>query len=292
MSDAPANLVDTSTPEGSNIFDDQGNAYQMLAWTAHGIVAAQLFTDDDYGVRASEYPVVLSQAFTSPWVPKRHEIAIDLEKRAEDARQTLNDLTSKIRGAETSLAAALAKTTAIPALSRIQDFIDGKVTHFVREQYDGLEIIPQSRSGKPDHYGRVPQEFKLLTLYGSSQGDLSWKIHDYNDGSGCGRYTCIPCTSYEEALAEATKIAARVFDENRASGFSRLHVELVRSCVRLGIPVPADVIEKLERVHDNDGAYADEQIAKIKDDYAKKAKATADLVAACKAMASKSGGGT
>lgn len=276
-------LVDASTPVGEEVYDENGYAYELVQWTPHGVVARALNITNDGESYPAKNVSIIPQLFNVAVDMKRSIAATEMEMAVESSRHKLEEISRNIKAADKAFADALAKTSAIPALSRIQDFIDGKVTHYVREQYGTIEIIKKADSGKPDYNGRVPDDFKLLTLYGSSKGDLSWKIHEYSDGGFS--LTCVPCTSYEEAISEATKIATRLFAESRPNGFANLRVQLVQSCVKLGIPVPADVIEKLEHKHDNDGAFANERIAKIKAEYAKDAQDTANLVAACKAIA-------
>ncbi len=289
MSDIKSTIVDASTPQGAVIFNEDGFEYRLVAWTPHGVIAKHVTVSALGDEHVSQQASVLDRAFTSPVDSKLNQSLATLELSIAAADQKLADIKHQIATAERRLADAIARASSIPALSRIHQFIDGKVTHFVLEEYGQIQIEAQAKSGKPDYNGRVPDEFKLLTLYGASKGDLSWKINRYNDGSGHS-FTCVPCTSYEEAIAEATKIATRLFDEARATGVAHLRVELVRCCVKLGIAVPADVIETLEHKHDRDAIFVNEQAAKIAGEYAKSKKETDALVAACKAIASKQGG--
>jgi len=65
------------------------------------------------------------------------------------------------------------------------------------------------------------QKPRLLTLFGSSKGELNWGLNNYSDGSGIHE-KAIPCTSYNEAVAVASEMfaaheAAALDHEDRTS---------------------------------------------------------------------------
>lgn len=86
------------------------------------------------------------------------------------------------------------------ALERIRDFVDGRITHYVVNSTGYVSIV--TGHALPYMEGRSEQGTKLLCLFGKSDGDWSWRINDYKDGSGSwsGVY---PCTSMEEAQQKA-----------------------------------------------------------------------------------------
>ena len=123
------------------------------------------------------------------------------------AQADLAELRSAISAARSEAAAVererketLAKIEKAPKFSRLLDFIDGKITHFVVGGYHSLVSIQtweQFAISQDDHRDK---DVKLLTLFGRSNGDTEWRLNPYYDGPG-GWVTCRPCCSYEEALA-------------------------------------------------------------------------------------------
>ena len=80
------------------------------------------------------------------------------------------------------------------ALKRIEDFLDGKITHFVKWQYG--EGIINATDIKAD--SSCDRGFKLLTLFGRPGQGLTWQLNRYSDGSG-GNEEVFPACSLEEA---------------------------------------------------------------------------------------------
>jgi len=76
--------------------------------------------------------------------------------------------------------------------------VSGKITHYVKLSWNPT-IVPFLK--ETCNYNN--SKLKLLTLYGSSNGNLTWKLSNYSDGSGSS-YECIPCSSYEEAVSVLT----------------------------------------------------------------------------------------
>ncbi len=138
------------------------------------------------------------------------------------------------------------------ALALLDDFITGKITHYVscamsynREARHtiAIESFKEATCGSSSPY-RSKDELKLLTLFGSSKGDLTWRLSQYSDGSGS--YTeVIPCASLEHA----TSVARGLFDAEVAKW--RANVEgcwgpasIIYTAQKLGLPVPSEAAEQ------------------------------------------------
>ncbi|WP_193788954.1 hypothetical protein, partial [Zavarzinella formosa] len=61
-----------------------------------------------------------------------------------------------------------------PTVNRVLKFLEGKFTHTVRISYDGPEII-EATDKRLLGEGCREEGFKLMTLFGNSKGDLSFK---------------------------------------------------------------------------------------------------------------------
>lgn len=107
-----------------------------------------------------------------------------------------------LKSEESDRSVKIEKFRKINQLKLLEDFIDGKITHYIAfGSYRGPSII-KFEDTKVD--GNVDRRglFKLLTLYGRTNGDVEWKLNEYSTDSSC-KETVIPCTSYGHALTEA-----------------------------------------------------------------------------------------
>lgn len=112
------------------------------------------------------------------------------------------------------------------ALRYIDEMVAGRVPPLcVRfHAYRAPEIIPTADALKNPDRDRSYREpaFKLLTLFGSSAGDLQWHVNHYSDGSGQWTELHFVATQ-DEGLAEIRRRYALAVDEWRARGEDRKH---------------------------------------------------------------------
>ena len=132
-------------------------------------------------------------------------------------------------------------------LETLRKFMAGEITHIFVDGYRP-EIVSWHDDNEPyqtdNWHGNFKVEgIKLVSLYGSSEGDLSYKINTYKDGSGCG-HTCIPASSYEEALEIAQAFFDKRCDSYLKDDYSHLCIESWQKLK--GIVVSPAVIEKYE----------------------------------------------
>lgn len=137
-------------------------------------------------------------------IQEQKDQLIELEQRVDAAMQTLRDT-------ETERTRILAKISQVPALKRIEDFIDGKCTHVVVETYGSelFEVKTLEEMQVYDHGYRPkkPEGIRLISLYGATNGDLNWRMNQWRDESGS--FTMIvPCGSEEEGQAIAADLIA------------------------------------------------------------------------------------
>lgn len=108
---------------------------------------------------------------------------------------------SSARNAEREIEDRLKKLAKYKGLERLEAFIDGKITHFVVIDYNGVNVktFEELAVYRQDDR-RAPDGIKLLTLFGDSKGDLSWRLDQYRVASSSDMEV-IPCISEEEAIA-------------------------------------------------------------------------------------------
>jgi len=95
---------------------------------------------------------------------------------------------------------AFASNAAKEQLSTVEDFVSGEITHFVlNTEYGAPRIRPFSDAiTDVSEYDR--DSIRLLSLFGRTNGDMEWRLHQYSDASG-GSSPVIPAQGYEEAVS-------------------------------------------------------------------------------------------
>lgn len=167
---------------------------------------------------------------------------------------------------QTSALLQFAKNSDESQLETLKHFMAGEITHLFVAGYSP-EIISWADSNKTydvDSWsGRIKIEgIKLVSLMGKSDGDLSYRLHEYRDGSGNSK-AIYPCTSYEAALA----MAQAQLDEDGiayvSGGSQYLNVSEWQKIE--GIVIPEAVIERYEAAAD---ANRQDRIEKLKKELA------------------------
>lgn len=152
----------------------------------------------DYGedeLYPGEFRVV-DKVFDSTPTYKYDEKIKLLKDEIEKLTKTKKMLQSQIEEIEEQEKSRLEKYKQHKQLELLDDYLDGKITHFAVLVPYGPKITSIDHEKCGDWKGKT----KLLTLFGNSKGNLAWKLNQYKDGSGCWK-TVIPCTSYEQALS-------------------------------------------------------------------------------------------
>jgi len=159
---------------------------------------------EDCEIIDEENPVIVSEVFEVPPVKKYAEI-IEQKRGEVEKLQTVKDgLMQEIYVLEKDRTAQVEKYKNVLAVKQLENFLDNKITHFVKTQYGKIEIVDIDTALEDKDNYSWKKERKLITLFGRSNGDMAWRINQYSDGSGC--YTeVIPCTSKKEALELAQK---------------------------------------------------------------------------------------
>mgnify|MGYP006921292183 CR=1 FL=1 len=253
---------------GQTVYDRSGRVYQFQGMMDNSAIVCQIFEGQGWEGELDPYPSELASAMDlgslSVEPPTAAIVAevLKAENELKRIKDAIADATAEARNAEKQNAERLAKLKRFKALSRIEDFLEGNITHFVtRSQYGGrikVEAFEETMHCKND-YGRFDGDIKLLSLFGrrgaypqhgNVDGDLLWKVNQYYDGSGGGWHIVQPCLSEEEAKS----IAAGWLDERWAEHrlledrLAKSHWlrEYIDSANALGLTVPDDIIADFE----------------------------------------------
>lgn len=247
---------------GSTVYDRNGRSYEFRAAIDSVAVVHPIFSAEGWEGELESFPS--DQAEIVPLAslaskPPTAEIVADVlraENELARLRAEIAEATTAARNAEKDNAERMARLAKYAALSRIEDFLEGRMTHFVMwGQYSrSIEIktFDEVMLSKNDN-GVLDGDVKLLSLFGTCKSypqhgnkdaDLLWRVNQYRDGSG-GWKNAHPCSSKGEALEIAAKWLNNQWEEHRATEDRVKDAHWLKgsidSATTLGFAVPEDI---------------------------------------------------
>lgn len=236
--------------QGDEVFDIHGRAAAYLALGADGHVVQPIYENEDYEPSYGN-PEVWREVFTTPPTQKLHAEVAEIETKLNAARQALHEVQEQRRTEDREYAARANERKRFDQLKKLDDYIAGKITHFVVVQGYGERLsIQEFETFIHSNENRYERKLRLLSLFGDSKGDLNWYVNRYSDGSGGDHGLCFPATSYEEALAIAAKWLEQRYAEIRKSEKKYESHTFADAAARLGLMVPDDIAAWAKEVHD------------------------------------------
>lgn len=241
-----------ATPaHGDEVFDIHGRAATYLALGADGHVVQPIYEHEDYAPSYGN-PEVWRDAFTTPPTQKLHAEVAEIETKLNAARQALHEVQEQRRTEDREYAARANERKRFDQLKKLDDYIAGKITHFVVVQGYGERLsIQEFETFICSNENRYERKLRLLSLFGDSKGELNWYIDRYSDGSGGDHGLCFPATSYEDALAVAANWLAKRYADIRKSDKKYEAYTFADAAARLGLTVPDDIAAWAKEVHDS-----------------------------------------
>lgn len=232
--------------KGQTVYAEDGQEFEYVAAVDGGHVVQPSYfrSDDDEPYFAT--PIVVEQVFAAPLTVKYHTEVAKLDEQLAAKRDELAAIRSELNVLVRDEKARMARLKQHQALALLDDYLAGKISHFVVvPEYSG-RIEVQTFAEALASQDRYDKDMKLLSLYGGSNGDLQWRIHRYSDGSGNNKTDVYPFLSEAEAIAGAQRIIAErlaALEDRALAGYSSTE-ELLRAAERYGVPVPADLLAK------------------------------------------------
>lgn len=167
----------------------------------------------------------------------------ELESRMEQVRRNLGLAIAKAAEKANCLM-AFAKNSDDSQLDTLRAFLGGEITHYVVLSYDP-QIITADDTGTfqiDNHYGETRLEaMKLITVFGSSEGKLDYRINTYRDGSGSSN-EIIPCRSYAEALGYLQKYCDEAIAKYKANESPNRSFDFAKWMNIEGVVIPDEVM--------------------------------------------------
>jgi hypothetical protein len=266
-------MTEKKTPApGDEVYDIHGRAASYIARSVHGGHVVQVIYEHEDCEPSYGDPEIWREVFSKPPAEKLHGEIARLQNLLA-AEQAALDAVRKMRADEDrEYATRTAERKRFAQLKKLDDYIARKITHFVCERYysSGVEIqtFEQAMTSNESRYDK---KLRLLSLYGGSDGDLSWHVDSYSDGSGGGSGWYFPATSYEEAVTIAAQRLDERYRKMRGSDPDRERCYasgLAASARKLGLDVPEDVAawasEIDEKTHQSNLATARKQFEDAK----------------------------
>lgn len=186
--------------QGETVYSETGQAAEYVAKIPEGhIVRPEVEAydgDEEYTHLCA--PETWSHVFSQPPTEKYSAELKALHDKIAEARAIRKKEDAEDRERIKIRAEVFKK---FDALQGIEDFIAGRITHYVeRESYAPPKIIAvKDAIYKEDSGWRT--KLRLVTLGGELRnGEISWEISRYSDCSGA-QYGVQPCTSLEQAEA-------------------------------------------------------------------------------------------
>lgn len=205
--------------------------------TAEDKHIVRAFLEYEDGEELGELSVVDAVCAKPPTEVLDAEVA-ELSKREADLRAEIYELEESKRRATHESKALLAKLKQHDVLKDIDAVIEGRFTHFVSKSYSGVKIVERDEALN-DESDRYRRSLRLLSLFGGSNGDLTWQINRYSDGSGSWDFVW-PCLSLDEARARALKLCEEHYAAVRSKR-DHLNSSFLESAAKLGFPLPDDL---------------------------------------------------
>lgn len=190
------------------------------------------------------------------WKEKRIK---DFERNYDSRIKKLEtDLSKSQKQLSIAIAKARVKTESLMQFAKNSDssqldtlkmFLSGETKYFAFTRSFAPCILSASddRIFDIDTYGygnpRIDGQ-KLISVIGSSNGDLEYRIHSYRDGSG-GWQEIVPCRNKEEAVAVMQSAFNKLCDNYLENERCSLYLEKWQAIE--GIAVPKKVLKKYKQ---------------------------------------------
>lgn len=188
-----------------------GKTLVRLMWQGE-----DLYDDDDFSIEAMGGDLALvTSVFDDPPVAQYHEEIAKLRSEIETIKAERDAILGDIRVAGQQRQQLIDKVRQVPALKRIIEHMEGRVTHYVITGYGKIAIKTHEEALKQrDSWAR---NRKLVVLFGKSKGCFEWRINLYSDGSGSFGQKVMPCISEDEAKDLAWQVIRDRFPEDKPS---------------------------------------------------------------------------
>ena len=245
---------------GQTVYSATGQVGQFIGVAPDGGFVVSPGWQDHDGDFFFEGVTVFDDVYTEPPREQLHAEVAALTKMVSALHDECGLLMAQKREAERDQREVLTRLKQHRALTHIDDYIAGRITHFVKSQY-GIYTVEAFETAIMSHE-RYSKSQKMLTLYGDTKGDLQWKLNQYSDGSSASEYLVYPCVSEAEATLLCCSLirehVARCVADEKESSLSGL----IKSAQTFNVPVPEVLLQRRVAIGQRDAKCAIERCEK------------------------------
>ena len=242
--------------QGKRVYGRGGYVYEFdralseTEWLVYPMQEHQTW-DGDSELLASDQPMILSPTslYPKPPIPVVEKDIGEAETRLQDLNRQLREKKSELLQFEAEEKARAERIKRHEQLARLDDWINGKVTHILHlEKHSVWRIveISEEEASDGDRYSRN-KLLKLLTLWGKTNGDLNWRLSQYGDGSGSTDHEVVPFGSYDDALAYVKQHVEAEFAAWQP-GITTPPWQAYKTAKQFNIAVPAELDVEAKRM--------------------------------------------
>lgn len=240
------------------VYDRSGAKYDYVEALANGrSLVRKIMVYTDYDGEEAHVPddaCVIIQTDQLSATPPRQAIDAEVAAAAAELKTLRAEIATAQFGLcdqERSAKARLAALQQYKPLERIEDFLVGRITHFM---VIGANYTPSVKVMTFDQWmkctddgGGTNGDVKLLCLFGTSRvvhrkpKTLEWRTNHYYDGSGSWT-RAEPHTCLEDAVQAATEHLISLWEGFRSEPKNRHTLgSTITSAKAIGLDVPADI---------------------------------------------------
>jgi hypothetical protein len=255
---------------GQEVYTEDGRKaeYAGNIGGRHFVRVVMYRDDDEYGQEewASDKLTPAAKVFTAAPMEKHDQRVIDARAKVAALREQETAIRQSVLNLQKQEKETIAAIAKFPEMQTALDFLEGRITHVVIENYGGVEVKPLHDALVSYTDGswqrRTENGMKLLCLFGHEKGKKSrWAINTYFDGSG--HYTTVvPFTSEEDARAEVQRRADEAFAAWKADGKSGNLLAFQKS----GATIPQEYLDHVAALDEKSKA---EKLQKLRAEIAK-----------------------
>jgi hypothetical protein len=185
----------------AEVFLACGTQVEVVQAVSGGWIVRRLRFDSDGIGNPVGDPYFVEHVFNDPPTERLHEQVAQLTAEIAQLRTEKVAAKRALTDSENRHRERLEKLKQFDGLRLVEDFIEGKITHYAiwNERGGRMQILPfdEAKSDKST-WAEKP---RLLMLYGDpSRKKFTWELSYYSSISAMSEYVC-PCTSYEQAVA-------------------------------------------------------------------------------------------
>lgn len=218
-----------------------GAEVEVIAKTPAGFLVVPIYDGDEGSQTDYDAPFNADKVYDKPPTEKLNAEIAALQERIRELSAERNTLSGDVRDLEAKINARKDAIKQHEKLKHLEDFIAGKITHYVETcGYDAPKIVEFSKSFSDgsNEYDR-PRALKLLTLFGKSNGDLNWNLGQYYDGSGHS-----PNVFVARSLEEAIEFIKGYIAQQAIETADRPRDWVIKTAQKYSVQLPDGYVEK------------------------------------------------